>query len=72
MFFSWADPSSDGSQRRSIWLATQIPLIFAYATNDRPLISHTWLEALLTSANSTQGLFLLTEPVIDEITTPSS
>jgi len=61
-FFTWAEHIDTGSGRGSIWIDSSIPLLFVFATSQRHLLNRTWLESLMASANSAQGLTLTSEP----------
>jgi hypothetical protein len=64
-FFSWKDDPVVGNGRSSIWLATSIPLFFKFSSVERPPINRDWLEQLTVSSNSSQGMFLSSEPGAD-------
>ena len=61
-FFSWLESVDGGGGRGSIWIDAAIPLAFSYATSKSFRINREWLEALMTSANSSGGLQLGPEP----------
>jgi hypothetical protein len=63
-FLSWIDDLSSGGGRTSIWIDSAIQLRFVYDTNRRQQINRVWLESMMTSANSVQGLLLSEEPVL--------
>ena len=63
LFFSWLGDSN--TPRGSIWVSGTIPLFFSFSTPDRHPINRVWLEELVRSANSPQGLYLTTEPTSD-------
>ena len=66
-FFSWLESADGGSGRGSIWIDAAIPLTFTYATSRRIAMNREWLEALMTSANSTGGLQLIPEPQVSPL-----
>jgi len=61
-FFSWADHVEAGGGRSSVWIDPSIPLKFTFVTSERHLLNRVWLESLMASANSAQGLYLTSEP----------
>jgi hypothetical protein len=61
-FFSWRDESNDGNGRSTIWLEPSIPIVFRYNGGRMPTVNREWLEMLVASANSAQGLQLTDEP----------
>jgi hypothetical protein len=58
-FFSWNDTPSG---RSSVWLQAGIPLYFKYHISKSPSLNRAWIESLMISANSSQGLQLVDEP----------
>jgi hypothetical protein len=61
-FLSWLESIDGGSGRGSIWIDGAIALNFAYASAQRYKINRDWVEVLMTSANSANGLQLTPEP----------
>jgi hypothetical protein len=61
-FFSWQDNASVGSGRSSIWIEQSIPLYFKFSGTRPITINKAWVEALVTTANSTSGLVFMPEP----------
>ena len=61
-FFSWKDDNRIGDGRTSIWLQPTIPLSFKYFGSRTPSINRLWIEELMTSANSANGLHIVPEP----------
>jgi hypothetical protein len=61
-FFTWRDDDSAGNGRSAIWLDPAIPLYFRYSGSRPPAINPQWIEQLILSANSVQGLVLTDEP----------
>lgn len=59
--FSWTDDPA-GNGRSSVWIAPRIPITFKYFSNKAPSLNMAWVEALMTTANSTGGLRVLPEP----------
>lgn len=52
----------EGAGRSTIWIHPSIPLQFRFDGSRQPALNRAWVEALLTSANSTGGLQLVPEP----------
>lgn len=62
LFFSWKDDPASGDGRTSIWLHPSIPLGFKFHGGRPPSINRAWIDALMLTANSPQGLQLVPEP----------
>ena len=58
---SWQDSPSVGSGRSSIWLNQAIPLYFKYVGGHAATLNRQWIEDLSRSANSAQGLVIVSE-----------
>jgi hypothetical protein len=61
-FFSWKDDPAAGDGRTTIWVHPMIPITFKFYGGRPPLINRAWVEMLMLSANSVQGLQLMPEP----------
>jgi hypothetical protein len=61
-FFSWLESVDGGGGRGSIWIDAAIPISFTYASSQRYKVNREWLDALMISANSVNGLQLTPEP----------
>jgi hypothetical protein len=61
-FFSWADDPAMGDGRNAIWLHASMPLRYRFDGSRRPAINRAWIEAMMATANSTEGLRVLPEP----------
>lgn len=61
-FFSWKDDPASGDGRTSIWLHPMIPIAFKFYGSRAPSINRAWVDVLMLSANSTQGLQIMPEP----------
>jgi len=59
---SWRDAPETGDGRSTIWIDTAIPLYFKYHGSRQPKINRAWLEQLMESANSANGMDLADEP----------
>ena len=51
----------DGSGRSTIWIHPSIPLRFVFGGEQAPQLNLKWIEALMSSANSTGGIALVEE-----------
>ncbi len=51
-----------GGGRMTVWLAPSIQLQFRFDGGRSPSINRSWLDALMASANSPEGLRVLAEP----------
>lgn len=60
--FSWSNAREDGSGRASVWLHPAIPLVFTFHGSRVPTLSRAWIDALMSSANSSGGLRVVPEP----------
>jgi hypothetical protein len=60
--FSWVKDPSVGSGRTTIWMHPAIPLVYDYDGSRHPTINRVWLDALMSAANSSTGLQLVSEP----------
>ncbi|HEY0258379.1 MAG TPA: ATP-dependent DNA ligase [Lacisediminihabitans sp.] len=63
-FFSWKDETVVGDGRSTLWIETSIPLVFRYNGGRMPAINRDWLEVLVRSSNSPQGLQLTDESAV--------
>jgi hypothetical protein len=61
-FFSWKDDPHNGDGRTILWIFPTAPIVFKFYGGRPPTINRHWVEALMTTANSTQGLQLVPEP----------
>ncbi|MFB2555326.1 DUF7882 family protein [Herbiconiux liangxiaofengii] len=60
--FSWSDDRQQGGGRTVIWVFPTVPLVFKFYGGRPPAVNRRWVEALMLSANSPQGLALTPEP----------
>jgi hypothetical protein len=67
---SWRDSAEVGSGRSSIWLHPAIPLYFNFAGGRAATLNRQWIEDLSRSANSTQGLVIVSEEDPSPAATP--
>jgi len=61
-FFSWRDDSSIGDGRSTIWLHPGSVLYFKFYGSRTPPLNRAWIEALMYTANSARGLYVVPEP----------
>ena len=59
--FNHAHDVNSGSGRSTVWVHPSIPLEFTFYGNRSPALNREWVEALLMSANSPEGLRVLPE-----------
>jgi hypothetical protein len=60
--FTWKDDPSVGNGRTTIWLHPTLPLSFKYHDGRMPALNRAWVEALMTTADSSAGLRVVPEP----------
>lgn len=60
--FSWANESSLGGGRITVWVHAGSALAFKYFGSRQPSINRAWIDALAVTANSPGGLRLVPEP----------
>ncbi|MEJ3405986.1 ATP-dependent DNA ligase [Rathayibacter sp. YIM 133350] len=60
--FTWRDHPSVGDGRSAAWIDGGIPLFFRFSGSKQPLLNKNWLEEMVMSASSTNGLMLMDEP----------
>ena len=53
---------SVGGGRSTIWIHPTIPVQFNFLGSRQPALNRAWLDALIVSANSVDGLRLVEEP----------
>jgi hypothetical protein len=61
--FSWKYSVQDDEGRSTIWLHPAIPVQFVFGEDMAPELNREWLEALIATANTGDGLRLVPEPV---------
>ena len=59
--FSFEHDVEDESGRSTIWLHPSIPLQFTFGSVEQPTINRAWLDELVVSGNSLDGLRLIPE-----------
>lgn len=60
--FSWKDDMSIGDGRTTVWLHPQCSVVYKYYGSRMPEINAAWVEALMFTANSPGGLYVVPEP----------
>ena len=61
-YFSWRDDSGVGDGRSTVWLHPSIPIVYKYHGGRAPAINRSWIEDLMSTANSSAGLRIVSEP----------
>ncbi len=61
-FMFTVDLDSEGISRRSFWMHPSVPLQFAFHGSREPRLNRLWIDALMVSASSPNGLFVVSEP----------
>jgi hypothetical protein len=61
-FFSWKDDPQNGDGRSIVWIYPTAPIVFKFYGGRPPAINRHWIDALMLTANSSQGLQLVPEP----------
>lgn len=69
---SWEVESSHGGGRSSIWLHPAIPLQFEFFGSREPMLNRAWIDALMLTANSPNGLQLVPEPTAPAENSPAA
>ena len=60
--FTWKDDTSIGDGRTTVWVHPRCTLVYKYYGSRKPTINMAWIEALVYTANSPAGLYLVPEP----------
>ena len=60
--FSWKYESGPRTGRSSLWVHPSIPLQFEFYGGREPTLNREWINALMLTANSPNGLELVPEP----------
>jgi hypothetical protein len=64
-FFTWRDDASMGGGRNAVWVHPHAGLTFKFYGSRVPAINRAWLDAMMYTANSTSGLYIVPEPPED-------
>ncbi|KTS88439.1 ATP-dependent DNA ligase [Microbacterium testaceum] len=66
-YFVWKDDISTGGGRTAVWLHPRANLVFKFNGGRPPAVNRAWLEALMSTANSPTGLYVVPEPAEDSL-----
>ncbi|MDQ1076063.1 hypothetical protein QE406_002311 [Microbacterium testaceum] len=66
-YFVWKDDISTGGGRTAVWLHPRANLVFKFNGGRPPAVNRAWLEALMSTANSPTGLYVVPEPADDSL-----
>ncbi|WP_243073781.1 ATP-dependent DNA ligase [Microbacterium sp. SS28] len=61
-YFSWRGDLATGGGRTSVWVHAHAHLLFRFHGSRTPRLNRAWLDALMYTANSPNGLHLVPEP----------
>lgn len=61
-FFTWKTDVSLGGGRVTVWVHPRSTLVFRFHGSRTPALNRDWVEALMFTANTPSGLYLLPEP----------
>jgi hypothetical protein len=59
---SWTLGAAEGSGRKSLWMHPSIPLQFEFDGSRRPTLNRAWLDELMASSMTNQGMLITDEP----------
>ncbi|MFH8251999.1 ATP-dependent DNA ligase [Microbacterium sp. B2969] len=62
--FSWKDDVSIGDGRTTVWIHPQCALVYKFYGSRMPQLNRAWIDALMQTANSSTGLYLVPEPPV--------
>lgn len=60
--FTWKDDVSLGDGTTSVWIHPRCTLAYKFYGGRKPTINRAWVEQMMLSANSTRGLYIMSEP----------
>ena len=60
--FTWKDDTSIGNGRTTVWVHPRSSLVYKYYGSRKPRLNMAWIDALVYTANSPAGLYLIPEP----------
>jgi hypothetical protein len=60
--FSWKEDVSTGGGRTTVWIHPGSSLVFKWDGNKPASMNRDWVEALILTASSPSGLYLVPEP----------
>lgn len=61
-YFLWKDDVSLGGGRTSVWMHAGASFVFKFHGSRPPALNREWLDALMFTANSPTGLYVVPEP----------
>jgi hypothetical protein len=62
LHFTWKDDPSIGDGRTAVWVHPRVSLVYKFYGSRRPAINSAWIDALMYTANTPAGLYLMPEP----------
>lgn len=60
--FSWTKNSGEGGGRTTVWVHPAIPLVFDFQGGREATLNRAWVDALMLSSTSANGLVIVPEP----------
>lgn len=60
--FTWRNDASLGDGRTTVWVHPQADLVYKFNGSRQPKLNRAWVEALMYTANSPTGLYVVPEP----------
>jgi len=66
--FTWKDDKSIGDGRTVVWVHPSVSLVYKFYGSRHPAINRAWIEALMYTANSPTGLYVVPEPAEGVVT----
>lgn len=60
--FSWREDVSVGGGRTSVWIHPRSALVYKFYAAQRGALNPHWIDALMYTANSPSGLYVVPEP----------
>ncbi len=60
--FTWKDDISIGDGTTSVWIHPRCTLAYKFYGGRSPAINRSWVEQLMLAANSSRGLYVMSEP----------
>lgn len=64
-YFTWKDDVSVGGGRTVVWVHPNVSLTYKFYGSRMPAINRAWIQALMYTANSLNGLHVVPEPAED-------
>lgn len=60
--FTWKDDSTIGDGRTTVWIHPRAQIVYKFYGSRTPHINRAWIDALIYTANSPTGLYVVPEP----------